>query len=707
MQKGGNKGVPGRHGGGTVAPNDGLPTEGPEPQRRPPGLGALARFFKEYPHPDENQRKQLSRELALNTNQIKFWFQNKRTQTKTQHERADNSTLRSENERLHCENLAMKEALNKIICPTCDGPPLDKEERQRNLQKLRMENAILKEEHEQVLNSYSSFMGQSPTSLQTSSLGIGSSFSDTRKQFFGQGTGGPPLDPEQIPRMEIQEMEKSIIIETAAAAMDELEKLLQMKEPVWIKSPTDGRYFLHRDSYDKLFPKANHFQASSARVESSKDSGVVAMATSNLIEMLLDSNKWRDMFPTMVTNARTIEVLDSGSYAASLYLMYEKLHILSPLVAPREFFFIRYCRQVNSNMWIMADVSYDFTKELRDASSSPSWKLPSGCMIEDMSNGTSTVTWIEHVQVYDKLLTHRLYRELICGCQAYGAKRWIASLQRMCERFSFSMGLTNRPTHELEEGKHLLLFSVIDSAEGRRNLMQLSHRMIKMFSEILSMSSNLAFPPTSEWNNSGTRVSLRQSNGLGQPNGLIVGAATSLWLPLSPENLFNFFKDDKKRAEWDVLSNGSPVSEIAHISTGTHPGNCISIIQPYAPKENKMLMLQESSIDSLGAIIIYAPLELQSITSAVNGEDTTIIPILPSGYIISSDGRLDHKGIGASSSSNMSNSSGSLLTIAFQILVCYNALSEQQQMESVATVHSLISSTVQKIKVALKFSELD
>ncbi|XP_022857522.1 homeobox-leucine zipper protein HDG11-like [Olea europaea var. sylvestris] len=182
-----------------------------------------------------------------------------------------------------------------------------------------------------------------------------------------------------------------------------------------------------------------------------------------------------------------------------------------------------------------------------------------------------TVTWIEHVQVYDKFLIHRLYRDLICSCQAYGAKRWIASLQWMCERFAFSMELTNIPRHELEE--------VAYSVEGQRNLMKLSHRMIKDFFEMLSMSNNLAFSHVSELNNSGVRVSLRQSNGLGQPKGLIVSAATSLWLPLSPENLFNFFKDDKKRAEWDVLSNGSPVNEVAHISTGTHSGNCLSVIK--------------------------------------------------------------------------------------------------------------------------------
>lgn len=40
------------------------------------------RSFKECPHPDEKQRNQLSRELGLAPRQIKFWFQNRRTQLK-------------------------------------------------------------------------------------------------------------------------------------------------------------------------------------------------------------------------------------------------------------------------------------------------------------------------------------------------------------------------------------------------------------------------------------------------------------------------------------------------------------------------------------------------------------------------------------------------------------------------------------------------
>lgn len=39
-------------------------------------------FFKECPHPDDKQRSELSRRLGLETKQVKFWFQNRRTQMK-------------------------------------------------------------------------------------------------------------------------------------------------------------------------------------------------------------------------------------------------------------------------------------------------------------------------------------------------------------------------------------------------------------------------------------------------------------------------------------------------------------------------------------------------------------------------------------------------------------------------------------------------
>lgn len=54
--------------------------------------------------------------------------------------------LRAENERVQCENLAIREALKNVICPSCGGPPFGIEERQRSLQKLQLENSQLKEE---------------------------------------------------------------------------------------------------------------------------------------------------------------------------------------------------------------------------------------------------------------------------------------------------------------------------------------------------------------------------------------------------------------------------------------------------------------------------------------------------------------------------------------------------------------------------------
>lgn len=62
-----------------------------------------------------------------------------------QHERADNSALRSENDKIRCENIAIREALKNVICPSCGVPPIN-EDSYFDEHKLRMENAQLKEE---------------------------------------------------------------------------------------------------------------------------------------------------------------------------------------------------------------------------------------------------------------------------------------------------------------------------------------------------------------------------------------------------------------------------------------------------------------------------------------------------------------------------------------------------------------------------------
>lgn len=70
--------------------------------------------------------------------------------------------------------------------------------------------------------------------------------------------------------------------------------------------------------------------------------------------------------------------------------------------------------------------------------------------------------------------------------------------------------------------------------------MNLGERMLKNFAWILKMSGNYDFSQLSETNSSGVRVSVRVNSEFGQPTGLIVCAASSLCLPLSPLEVYNF-----------------------------------------------------------------------------------------------------------------------------------------------------------------------
>ncbi|KAF2290118.1 hypothetical protein GH714_002716 [Hevea brasiliensis] len=658
-------------------------------------------MFKECPHPDEKQRLQLSRELGLAPRQIKFWFQNRRTQMKAQHERADNCALRAENDKIRCENIAIREALRNVICPSCGGPPVT-EDSYFDEHKLRMENAQLKEELDRVSSIAAKYIGRpishlppvQPIHISSLDLSMGS--------FGGQGNGAPSLDLDLdlIPStsnlpfhpLGISDMDKSLMTDIAASAMDELLRLLQTDEPLWIKSPTDGRDVLHLDTYQTLFPRAvSRLKNPNVRIEASRDSGFVIMNSLALVDMVMDANKWVELFPTIVSVAKTLEVISSGmmgSHSGSLQLMYEELQVLSPLVPTREFYILRYCQQIEQGLWAIVNVSYDIPQF---ASQCRSHRLPSGCMIQDMPNGYSKVTWVEHVEIEDKAPTHRLYRDLVHSGMAFGAERWLATLQRLCERFACLM-VSGNSTRDLG--------GVIPSPDGKRSMMKLAQRMVNSFCASISTSNSHRWTTVSGMSEVGVRV--HKSTDPGQPNGVVLNAATTFWLPVSPQNVFNFFKDERTRAQWDVLSSGNAVQEVAHIANGSHPGNCISVLRAFNSGQNNMLILQESCIDASGSLVVYCPVDLPAVNIAMSGEDPAYIPLLPSGFTISPDGHPDH-GDGASSSSNthgsIGRSSGSL-TVSFQILVS-SLPSAKLNLESVTTVNNLISTTVQQIKAAM------
>ncbi|KAL6524582.1 Homeobox-leucine zipper protein hdg11 [Orobanche hederae] len=686
----------------------------------PHQIQRLEGLFKECPHPDEKTRNILSRDLGLHPRQIKFWFQNRRTQMKAQHERADNCALRAENDKIRCENIAIREALKNVICPSCGGPPVS-EDPYFDEQNLRMENAQLKEELDRVSSIAAKYIGR-PISQLPPVQPIHISSLDLSMASFGHGMSGPSLDLDLLPMsgmpnlsflpMSISDIDKSVMADIASNAMDELVRLLQSNEPLWVKSAADGREMLNLESYERMFPRPNsHLKNPNLRTEASRDSGVVIMNGSALVDMFMDANKWVELFPTIVSSARAIEAISSGMLGTlngTLQLMHAELHVLSALVPTRQFYFLRFIHQIEQGSWAIVDVSYGIShQDSQFSSSCKAHMMPSGCLIQDMPNGYSKVAWVEHWEIEDRAPIHRLYRDLIHSGLAFGAERWLSTLQRMCERVACLM-VTGNSTRDLG--------GVIPSPEGKRSMMKLAQRMVNNFCSCINPCNGQQWTTLSELNEFEVRATLHRSTDPGQPNGVVLSAAATIWLPISPENVFDFFRDERTRPQWDVLSNQNPVQEVAHIANGSHPGNCISVLRAFNTSQNNMLILQESCIDSSGSLVVYSPVDLPAINIAMSGEDPSYIPLLASGFAISPDGRpTDHHhshhvggGDVASTSTNaVDGSSGvgssyscSLITVVFQILVS-SLPSARMSPETVTTVNNLIGNTVHQIKAAL------
>ncbi|GLJ12355.1 hypothetical protein SUGI_0189190 [Cryptomeria japonica] len=59
---------------------------------------------------------------------------------------------------------------------------------------------------------------------------------------------------------------------------------------------------------------------------------------------------------------------------------------------------------------------------------------------------------------------------------------------------------------------------------------------------------------------------------------LVIFPATSLWLPVSPQRLFGFLRDERIRFKWEVSLEGKSIQEIKHIATAPQPGNDVSLL---------------------------------------------------------------------------------------------------------------------------------
>lgn len=115
-------------------------------------------------------------------------------------------------------------------------------------------------------------------------------------------------------------------------------------------------------------------------------------------------------------------------------------------------------------------------------------------------------------------------------------------------------------------------------------------------------------------------------------------------------------------------------------------------MQSASSSQANMLILQQSCTDPTASFVIYAPVDIVAMNVVLNGGDPDYVALLPSGFAILPDG----SGMADAGGS----SGGSLLTVAFQILVD-SVPTAKLSLGSVATVNNLIACTVERIKGSL------
>ncbi|CAH2068026.1 unnamed protein product [Thlaspi arvense] len=657
-------------------------------------------LFKETPHPDEKQRQQLSKQLGLAPRQVKFWFQNRRTQIKAIQERHENSLLKAELEKLREENKGMRESFAKAnsCCPNCGGGTDD----------VHIENSKLKAE----LDKLRAALGRTPYPLQASC-------SDDQPHRLDFYTGVFALD-------------KSRIVEIASRATLELQKMASSGQPLWLRSLETGRDILNYDEYLKDFPQAQASPLHARRsIEASRDVGIVFMDAHKLAQSFMDVGQWKEMFACLISKAATVDVIRQGEGPSridgAIQLMFGEMQLLTPVVPTREVYFVRSCRQLSPEKWAIVDVSVSLEEddnnnntEDKEASLLKCRKRPSGCIIEDTSNGHSKVTWVEHLDLSASTV-QPLFRSFVNTGLAFGARHWVATLQLHCERLVFFMA-TNVPTKDSLgpsiiytlslplslSPSHLfltpILLSGVTTLAGRKSVLKMAQRMTQSFYRAIAASSYHQWTKITTKTGQDMRVSSRKNlHDPGEPTGVIVCASSSLWLPVSPTLLFDFFRDEARRHEWDALSNGAHVQSIASLSKGQDRGNSVSI-QTVKSREKSIWVLQDSSTNSYESVVVYAPVDINTTQLVIAGHDPSNIQILPCGFSIIPDGVESRPLVITSAQEDRNSQGGSLLTLALQTLI-NTSPAAKLNMESVESVTNLVSLTLHNIKRSLQIED--
>ncbi|XP_047331576.1 homeobox-leucine zipper protein MERISTEM L1-like [Impatiens glandulifera] len=480
-------------------------------------------------------------------------------------------------------------------------------------------------------------------------------------------------------------IDRSMIWEIAMTSMEEVVKMAEMGEPLWIPnhSDCDIGFKLNEDEYFRIFPIGFGPRPESLYCESSRHSTTLNISSHSLLDVFMSQANWKRFFNAIVSKATCLEILSCGlspgNYNGALQVIYIETHAQTPFVPIRDNMLARYCRQVGEKKWAVVDVSLDIFRKFDLVKSR---KRPSGCIIEDAPNGFTNVTWIEHVEAQHVTGVHSMYKALVSSGLAFGAKRWLGILQSQTDRL-FSVMSNTLPFSDI---------NVAMSTESKRSHTLLSERMVRIFNTGVSVATGNVWNIIPYSGPNKIRILKIRNTDIsgGHPVGVILIATHSFWLNVPPITVFKFLQNQQTRSQWDVLtSSEQPLKEISRIVIGRDSSSSVSVLQ----LNPEVLVLQEENWDPMGAYIVYAPVDSTAVNLTLVGGDSDYVTMLPTGFVIGPDGL-----------GNGSDGAGSLVTLSIQILVDSNPNIVVEQ-PSVDTLTNMLNNTVDSLMIALMNQE--
>lgn len=227
-------------------------------------------------------------------------------------ERYQNSILKRQMEQLVIENIRMKEAIRNPICNNCGGPAIlgDISIEEHH---FRVENARLKDELTRVNAVAYKFLGRpissiaapipSPVSNSSLELAVGRhGFSDLSSvdTTFSMGVDSNDGFLNALPMVSMPStttvgmggvdihLEKPVFLELGLHAMDELIKLAQIDNPLWVQSLDAGREVLNQEEYMRICPPCTGMKPRGFVTEATRATGSVVINSLALVETLMD-----------------------------------------------------------------------------------------------------------------------------------------------------------------------------------------------------------------------------------------------------------------------------------------------------------------------------------------------------------------------------------------------------------------------------------